>query len=34
MMHGSRDFTAHVLDLLKNSGPTGPTSDKSFNFQR
>jgi hypothetical protein len=25
MMHGSRDFTAHVLDLLKNSGPTGPS---------
>jgi hypothetical protein len=25
MMHGSGDFTAHVLDLLKHSGPTGPS---------
>jgi hypothetical protein len=25
MTHSSGDFTAHVLDLLKNSGPTGPS---------
>lgn len=25
MMHSPGDFTAHVLDLLKNSGPSGPT---------
>jgi hypothetical protein len=25
MTHSSGDFAAHVLDLLKNSGPSGPT---------
>jgi len=33
MMHTSVDFTEHMLGLLKNtgpSGPTGPTQDKPF----
>jgi hypothetical protein len=35
MKHSSADFTAHMLSLLKNtgpSGPTGPTPDKPFNL--
>ncbi|MGY4380444.1 hypothetical protein ACVWZ3_008083 [Bradyrhizobium sp. i1.3.6] len=33
MTHRFPDFTSHVLDLLKNtgpSGPTGPTLGKPF----
>ena len=31
MTHSSGDFTAHVLVLLKNSGPTGPSGPSTGN---
>jgi hypothetical protein len=31
MTHSFPDFTAHVLDLLKNTGPTGPTGPAPAN---
>ena len=30
MTHSFPDFTTHMLDLLKNTGPTGPTPIKPF----
>ena len=31
MTHGSSDFTSHVLDLLKRTGPSGPTGPAPAN---
>ncbi len=31
MTHGFPDFTAHMLDLLKNTGPSGPTGPTPAN---
>lgn len=30
MAHSSSDFGSHMLDLLKNTGPTGPTGNTSI----